>query len=124
MKKLLLVTLSLSVLAFAGWKEEYKKAKQEKDAVKACQILQKASDNKNYQAMWFLATAYSIKDACGKGTLDYKKSLSLYTEMANKDLGMGYMGLSDMYRDGKGVNKNASKSFEYMQKSANAKSPF
>lgn len=124
MKKLLLATLSLSILAFGGWKEEFKKAEEEKDSVKVCQILQEASDNKDYQAMWFLAVASSIKDGCGKGTLDYKKSFVLYYKLANKDFSLGYMGLSDMYRDGKGVEKNASKSMDYMLKAANGKLGF
>ncbi len=122
MKRTALILISLSVMAFGGWKEEFKKAEKENNPEKVCKILQEEVDKKNFHAMWFLAARYESMDGCGKGIVDYKKAFSLYTELASHDYSMGYNGLHRMYEKGLGVEADPQKAFDYMMKSAEGKS--
>ena len=124
MKKIILILVSLSAMAFGGWKEEFKKAEKENNPEKVCKILQEEVDKKNFHAMWFLAMRYERMDGCGKGIVDYKKALSLYTELSSHNYGLGYQGLQRMYEKGLGVEANPQKAFDYMMKSAQGKLSF
>ncbi len=124
MKRTALILISLSVMAFSGWREEHRKADKEKNPEKACKILQEEVNKRNFQAMWFLAMSYETIGGCKEGTVDYKKAYLLYSKLAGYNYGLGYQGLSRMYGSGLGIKVDHKKAFDYMLKAAEGKRSF